>query len=239
VYVSNDEVDELRAKVMQLQNRLLEVRAARDRYRDELRNRPVGGDAALRERVERYRRELDALRAERLAAPRVERVKVEKVREVKVRDSQVEDGLRAQLEDLRAKTVFLGDQKRAAEKEVARLHRELNLSASKAKAAVEGLGTATATAKALRSRIGALESRLGALQTERDEAYEQVALIYGEPRKLTSAELAGLRRTGPAGEALLARALKLLARARAERGDLNKALMAVAEAAINWRDRIR
>jgi hypothetical protein len=72
----------------------------------------------------------------------------------------------------------------------------------------------------------------------------------GEPRpavavepdriQLTPAELAALRAGGPSGPAVLASALKRLARARAagDRRGLEQALGEVASAAVRWRDRM-
>jgi hypothetical protein len=72
----------------------------------------------------------------------------------------------------------------------------------------------------------------------------------GEPRpavaleadriRLTGTELAALRAGGPSGPAVLAGALKRLARARAagDRRGLEQALGEVASAAVRWRDRM-
>lgn len=64
------------------------------------------------------------------------------------------------------------------------------------------------------------------------------ALVTGEDRMLTPAEVRGLREGGPSGAAVLAPALKALAAARAEGGrePLKAALYRVASAAIRWRD---
>jgi hypothetical protein len=61
-----------------------------------------------------------------------------------------------------------------------------------------------------------------------------------EHGRLTGGELAALRESGPAGPAVLAGALKRLARARAagDRGGLATALGEVATAAVRWRDRL-
>ena len=61
-----------------------------------------------------------------------------------------------------------------------------------------------------------------------------------ERGRLTGGELAALRERGPAGPAVLAGALKRLARARAagDRGGLATALGEVATAAVRWRDRL-
>jgi hypothetical protein len=81
------------------------------------------------------------------------------------------------------------------------------------------------------------ESR--AVKAEREYAEVAVAAT-GAPRKLTPAELDGLRSAGPAGPALLADALKALAVARRtdSRVRLEEALALVACAAVTWRDRL-
>jgi hypothetical protein len=64
--------------------------------------------------------------------------------------------------------------------------------------------------------------------------------VCGEQRRLTAAELAALRAGGPSGPAVLASALKTLARARAtgDRTALAGALGELASAAVRWRDRL-
>jgi hypothetical protein len=62
----------------------------------------------------------------------------------------------------------------------------------------------------------------------------------GEPELLSRGELAALRGDGPSGPAVLAGALKRLARARSglDPGGLDGALVDLASAAIRWRDRL-
>lgn len=69
-------------------------------------------------------------------------------------------------------------------------------------------------------------------------ALEYGAAVTGTMRMLSKAELADVRRTGPAGPVVLAGALKKLARARREAGDLDTALVLVARAALAWRERL-
>jgi hypothetical protein len=71
------------------------------------------------------------------------------------------------------------------------------------------------------------------------EMITQASAITGEQRKLTVAEMRELRSIGPAGPAVLATALKKLARARTLNGDLDAALLDIAKAAMGWRDRVR
>jgi len=87
---------------------------------------------------------------------------------------------------------------------------------------------AWAAARAAEARAGALERRLRELAT----------IAVGEPRRLTAEEIAALRARGPSGPAVLAAALRRLARARAagDRAGLDAALADVASAAVRWRD---
>src|SRR5215217_765051 len=85
----------------------------------------------------------------------------------------------------------------------------------------------------------AAEARAEAAAAER-RARELSALVADGQRRLTGGELAELRTGGPSGPAVLATAIKRLARARAagDRGGLAAALSEVASAAIRWRDRL-
>jgi hypothetical protein len=85
----------------------------------------------------------------------------------------------------------------------------------------------------------AAEARTQAAAAER-RARELSALVANGQRRLTGGELAELRDGGPSGPAVLARALRRLARARAagDRGGLASALAEVASAAVRWRDRL-
>lgn len=77
---------------------------------------------------------------------------------------------------------------------------------------------------------------LRAVRAER-EVRELGALVTGERRRLTAAETTALRRGGPSGPEVLARALRDLAKARkSDNGNLPAALVAVASAAVRWRD---
>ena len=85
----------------------------------------------------------------------------------------------------------------------------------------------------------AAEARREKAEAER-RTRELAALVSSERRRLTGGELAELRNGGPSGPAVLARALKQLAKARAtgDRGGLRAALGEVASAAVRWRDRL-
>jgi hypothetical protein len=81
------------------------------------------------------------------------------------------------------------------------------------------------------------EARREAAAAKR-RARELSALIAEDQRRLTGGELAELRAGGASGPAVLAAALKRLARARAngDRGGLASALAELASAAVRWRD---
>ncbi|HEX5618702.1 MAG TPA: hypothetical protein VFX51_09790 [Solirubrobacteraceae bacterium] len=85
----------------------------------------------------------------------------------------------------------------------------------------------------------AAEARDEAAAAER-RARELSALVADGQRRLTGGELAELRTGDPSGPAVLAGALKRLARARAagDRGGQAAALAEIASAAVRWRDRL-
>jgi hypothetical protein len=93
-----------------------------------------------------------------------------------------------------------------------------------------------------RARVAEDAARRAESRADRAEReYAEVAVAAtGAPRKLTAAEIDGLRAEGPAGPALLADALKALGTARRtdNRMKLEEALAQVASAAVTWRDRL-
>jgi len=64
--------------------------------------------------------------------------------------------------------------------------------------------------------------------------------VTGERRKLSKAELNDLRKRGPAGEALVLRALADLSKAKKtnNRVAMDAALYALASAAVSWKERL-
>ncbi len=96
-----------------------------------------------------------------------------------------------------------------------------------------------AQAAAARDRCAALDAELRAARAER-ELRETVAALRGEARRLTPAELADLRVSGPSGPAVMAAALQALTAARRTNNPLRlqEALRRVAQAAVTWRERI-
>jgi hypothetical protein len=124
-----------------------------------------------------------------------------------------------------------GDARRAARSAQRRAaEAEARADAAERIADAAGAGAALAAARAAERRSAAAEQRVR----------ELAALVCGEPRLLTPTELATLRDGGPSGPAVLASALKRLARARsgADAGTLDGALADVASAAVRWRDRL-
>ncbi|HEV2770620.1 MAG TPA: hypothetical protein VGV40_10595 [Solirubrobacteraceae bacterium] len=103
--------------------------------------------------------------------------------------------------------------------------------------APEGTVLREAQAAAAAARRSAEEAELRAARAER-ELRETVAVLSGEPRRLTADELAELRSEGPSGPAVMAQALKALAAARSVGGasDLRAALSDIARAAVTWRE---
>ena len=99
--------------------------------------------------------------------------------------------------------------------------------------------TAAARVAAARDRRAAAEAELRAARAER-ELRETVSALRGEARRLTPAELAELRMTGPSGPAVMAEALRLLAAARKTNhpARMQEALRRVAQAAVTWQERI-
>ena len=85
----------------------------------------------------------------------------------------------------------------------------------------------------------AAEARCAAAAAER-RARELSALVADGQRRLTAEELSALRGGGPSGPAVLAAALRRLAKARAagDRGGLRAALGEIASAAVRWHDRL-
>ena len=106
-------------------------------------------------------------------------------------------------------------------------------------AAPEAAVVRAAQAAAARDRRAAAEAELRAARAER-ELRETVAALRGEARRLTAAELAELRVTGPGGPAVMAEALKALTEARRTNNParMQDALRRVAQAAVMWQERI-
>ena len=106
-------------------------------------------------------------------------------------------------------------------------------------AAPEAAEVRAAQAAAARDRRAALDAELRAARAER-ELRETVAALRGEARRLTPAELAELRVSGPSGPAVMAAALQTLTAARKTNNPvrMQEALRRVAQAAVTWQERI-
>ena len=106
-------------------------------------------------------------------------------------------------------------------------------------AAPEAAEVRAAQAAAARDRRAALDAELRAARAER-ELRETVAALRGEARRLTPAELAELRVSGPSGPAVMAAALQALTAARRTNNPvrMQEALRRVAQAAVTWQERI-
>jgi hypothetical protein len=167
--------------------------------------------------------------------------------------------LRAERRELKASGATLADRLAVSERALAEARAEALAAAGEASAARTALrqsistqkpasgddggsgAIAAAQAEAAAARRAAREAEVRAATLARD-----LAAVRGEPRALTASELASLRADGPSGPAVLAASLKSLARARdrsrtghdTSRTALAAALLDVAAAAINWRERL-
>ncbi len=104
---------------------------------------------------------------------------------------------------------------------------------ARVRAATDQAEAAFRDAAADRARAREAEARAAA-------AERRAAAVDGDRRVLGTEEIARLRAGGPSGPAVLAGALRSLAKARAsgDRAGLARALGEVASAAIRWRDRL-
>ena len=160
------------------------------------------------------------------AADEIERIAVDAEARVRATTDQAEAAARDATDARRAARAA---EARAAEAEARAAAAERLEAAARAELAAEGNGAAQAAAHAAERRAA----------TAQRTARELATLVCGEPRQLSADELDVLRVGGPSGPAVLARALKELARARAVgNGELVAALSEVASAAIRWRDRL-
>ncbi len=131
------------------------------------------------------------------------------------------------------------DAERERERAAAELARASHERVAVVVAAPEAAELRSARADAARDRRAAVDAEQRAARAER-ELRETVAALRGEARKLTAAELAELRVSGPSGPAVMAEALKALATARKTNNPMRMqdALRRVAQAAVTWQERI-
>lgn len=146
----------------------------------------------------------------------------------------------------RTRTVEVVDEKslRRAERAEKRAH-ELAEELSAVREARNDLADRVATIRreavaeaVINQRVRVAEARVQKVEKLLED---QAALLVGERRRLTSQEIASLRRDGPAGYVVYARAVKHVARVNAEVGpgeELKAALRESMSAGLNWIDRM-
>lgn len=216
-------------------------------------SRTVVRERVVKEHVADPRAERRAVAAEKRAeeAEALARVEVAQARAALrslARSRETAEKLREQLAEQRRETLAATrarkraeDRAVAAERAPARVEiREVEVERIREVAVRVRDGDVTeARALAMAADARARDAELRTATAER-ELRETVALVKGEERRLTSAELAELRVRGPSGPAVLGAALKDLARARAHTpAALPAALTRVASAAVRWRDVLR
>lgn len=234
------------------------------------RKRAEARATAMADQLKAAEREVRALRADRAQLERelealrgrvVEVREVEVVREVPVageavvREVAVPDQGAADLRrDLRAAerardaAVAKATKSKDAEQSALKRARQAEARADAAVASAEADREALSSVKASVLERAAVK----AAERERDAALERAAeaeaamvaqgrAVLGEARALTATELDELRARGPAGPAVMAAALRDLAKARGSGSaqGLQVALGAVASAAVMWRDRVK
>ncbi len=140
------------------------------------------------------------------------------------------NGLREDRRQLKSQVNKLEDRLTVAQRKVAELE-------AREPVVITEEAPEKAVVDAANSRADEAETR--AARAER-QLMETVALVKGEKRRLTEAEIAELRHAGPAGEPLVADALRALAQARqtSEKVKLRAALRQLASAAVTWSERL-
>src|SRR4051794_19034196 len=189
----------------------------------------------------------DARRRARRAAEQAGRARRSRER-VRVAERGTRAEVSARLEavaaDADARVRAADDQSEAAARDANEARRRMHAAELRAAEAESRAGAAERLTKATRTEDGAVLAAARAAELRAAVAEQRqrelAALVCGEPRLLSPSELATLRDGGPSGPAVLASALKRLARARsgADPGTLHGALADVASAAVRWRDRL-
>lgn len=233
--LARERIGRLEARVERLKEQLdaKPKTVTQTKTKTETRTVRVTDDRALeraRERVRRAEAKLDLIRkeaksdvTEAKSAEREARDAATRAAAKLERSEATVSELRAERRELRAELARTQDRLTAAEAEAAREPLVIREEAPEAAVVAE----AVRRAHDAEVRAAAAERELAGLG----------ALVTGERRRLTQAELAELRRGGPVGEALVARALRALAKARGVE-DRRAALYALASAAISWRERL-
>jgi len=152
--------------------------------------------------------------------------------------------LRGERRELKAAGDRLADELVVAERTLDRARSDAGVEHGPALVTVHEAAPAVAQVRAAhiaaaRDRRAAAAAELRAARAER-ELRETVAALRGEARRLTPAELAELRVTGPSGPAVMAAALDALTAARRTNNPvrMQEALRRVAQAAVTWQERI-
>jgi len=226
----------LERRLARAENRAAAHRAQRDAARRAERKAASTPTRVVRERVVD---EAATARAERraVAAEAKAREQVAGARMDSAEARQAAKRLAARLERSEATVAALRAERRELVAAAERLGDELV--AARRTPAVVTMRERSPAAEVREARGAVHAAEVRAARAER-ELRETVAALRGEPRRLTAAELAELRATGPSGPAVLADALKALALARRSGNPirLQDALGRVAQAAVTWQERI-
>ena len=215
--------------------------AALERRLAASRRRAERAEKAAREARRRARRASEREGRARRARDRVE-VAERRVRELGAErvEQLVADGdarVRAALDQAEAASREVTDSRRAQRAAEARAaDAEARAEAAERVVAAAGRHASNNNGAAIKAARDAEERAIEAERRARDLA----VLVCGEARSLTAEELAALRAGGASGPAVLAGALRELARARASGNGptLDAALTALASAALRWRGRL-
>lgn len=212
---------------------------------------------AAREQVKELRAEVRGLRRELAAASRVQQEFSDQAGDLqalraKLNSNQTRmDALLLEADGLRAEAAGEREAREAAEAAL-ELADEGTMRATQAEveaarmqvseaaeAARESERAAIAARRERDKAAGRAESAERAATAAEERRREVESAIAGTDRRLTPVEIEQLKVAGPAGPAVLAAALKSLAKARATgNGDMSRALSEVAAAAMRWKDRL-
>jgi predicted nucleic acid-binding Zn-ribbon protein len=211
----------------------------------------------LRERLDQERTKTRSLRAQlKNADKRLERLKLEPRKNMLAEVDRLTDRLadaQAKIHDLKtlnrpvrtventAKLERAEQRLSDAQRQIAEL-REIN---TELESRIEEMRNSALAQVLVDARVQAAEARADAAAKRAAEIEKEMAIqgaaVVGELRALTSAEIEELRRKGPAGRSVLAKANMHLIHVLRTQGEmaLIDPLTELAAAAINWRDRIR
>ncbi len=203
------------------------VERAEQAARDARRSARRASEREGRARRARERVQVAERKVRELSGERVEVIVADNEARVRAAVDQAEAASRDATDARRAQQLA---ERRAAGAELRAEAAERLGAAARAQLASAGTGAAWKAAQEAEAHAAAAERH----------ARELSALVCGEARRLTAAELAALRAGGPSGPAVLTAALKHLGRARASGNGpaLHAALTALASAAVRWRDRL-